>query len=81
VGGVLVQRFWAYIPDRHRALTFPANHHYDVRTPEYAQFGSVQEEKWESTRGVGHSFGANRNERPEDFVTRRRRSWSGPSPT
>ena len=25
--------------------------------------------KWESTRGVGHSFGANRNERPEDIVT------------
>ncbi len=27
------------------------------------------EKKWESTRGVGHSFGANRNERPEDIVT------------
>ena len=51
------------------SLTFPANHHYDFRTPEYARFDTVQDKKWESTRGVGHSFGANRNERPEDIVT------------
>jgi alpha-L-fucosidase len=69
MGGTLLQRFWAYIPDRHKSLTFPAEHHYDIRTPEYAQFESIQDKKWESTRGVGHSFGANRNERPEDFVT------------
>ncbi len=68
-GGVAVQRFWSLIPDRYKSLTFPAEHHYDIRTPEYAQFDSVQETKWESTRGVGHSFGANRNERPEDIVT------------
>lgn len=68
-GGVLVQQFWPYIPQRHKSLTFPADHHYDIRTPEYARFDSVQAKKWESTRGVGHSFGANRNERPEDFVT------------
>ena len=68
-GGVLLQRFWALIPDSHKSLTFPANHHYDFRTPEYAKFDTVQAKKWESTRGVGHSFGANRNERPEDIVT------------
>ena len=69
VGGVLLQRFWSLIPDAYKSLTFPANHHYDFRTPEYASFDTVQEKKWESTRGVGHSFGANRNERPEDIVT------------
>jgi alpha-L-fucosidase len=69
VGGTLLQRFWALIPDKHKTLTFPAEHHYDIRTPEYASFDSIQEKKWESTRGVGHSFGANRNERSEDFVT------------
>jgi alpha-L-fucosidase len=69
VGGLLVQRFWSYIPERHKTLTFPADHHYDIRTPEYARFDDIQQKKWESTRGVGHSFGANRNERPEDFVT------------
>ena len=69
LGGVFVQRFWSFIPDRYKELTFPANHHYDIRTPEYAQFDTIQTKKWESTRGVGHSFGANRNERPEDIVT------------
>lgn len=69
VGGLLVQRFWSYIPERHKTLTFPADHHYDIRTPEYARFDDIQQKKWESTRGIGHSFGANRNERPEDFVT------------
>ena len=69
LGGVLVQRFWPFIPERYKSLTFPANHHFDFRTPEYAQFDAIQDKKWESTRGVGHSFGANRNERPEDIVT------------
>ncbi|MGV0990725.1 MAG: alpha-L-fucosidase [Mycobacterium sp.] len=68
-GGVLLQRFWPLIPDSYKSLTFPANHHFDFRTPEYAQFDTAQDKKWESTRGVGHSFGANRNERPEDIVT------------
>ncbi len=69
MGGRLVQRFWSIIPDGYKSLTFPANHHFDIRTPEYATFDSIQDKKWESTRGVGHSFGANRNERPEDIVT------------
>jgi len=69
LGGVAIQRFWAFIPDSYKSLTFPANHHYDIRTPEYAQFSEIQDKKWESTRGVGHSFGANRNERPQDIVT------------
>ena len=69
LGGALLQRFWPLIPDGYKSLTFPANHHYDIRTPEYASFDTAQDKKWESTRGVGHSFGANRNERPEDIVT------------
>jgi alpha-L-fucosidase len=64
-----VQRLWPLIPDDRKSLTFSAAHHYDIRTPEYARFDSIQDKKWESTRGVGHSFGANRNERPEDIVT------------
>ena len=69
LGGAAIQRFWSVIPERFKSLTFPTNHHYDFRTPEYARFDSIQDKKWESTRGVGHSFGANRNERPEDIVT------------
>ena len=69
LGGRLIQRFWPLVPDRYRSLTFPTSHHFDIRTPEYTTFDSIQDSKWESTRGVGHSFGANRNERPEDIVT------------
>jgi alpha-L-fucosidase len=69
LGGIAIQRFWAFIPDSYKSLTFPANHHFDIRTPEYAQFSEIQDKRWESTRGVGHSFGANRNERPQDIVT------------
>jgi len=69
LGGWLVQRFWSHIPDASKSLTFPATHHYDFRTPEYATFDEIQQKKFEATRGVGHSFGANRNERPEDIVT------------
>lgn len=67
--GSLIQRFWRHIPESARSLTFPAAHHYDFSTPEYAHFDEIVAKKWESTRGVGHSFGANRNERPEDIVT------------
>ncbi|MEI8335184.1 MAG: alpha-L-fucosidase, partial [Chloroflexota bacterium] len=68
VGG-LVQRLWQHIPEEKRGLSFPAAEHFDFRTPEYASFDTIQPGKWEATRGVGHSFGANRNERPEDIVT------------
>ena len=67
--GDLVQATWRFLPSGWKSLTFPAATHFDVRTPEYSSFGSIEEKKWESTRGVGHSFGANRNERPQDIVT------------
>ena len=67
--GHLLQAGWQVIPERFKGLTFPAATHYDFRTPEYASFHEIQEKKWEATRGVGHSFGANRNERPQDIVT------------
>ena len=67
--GTVIQGLWRFLPDSAKHLTFPSAHHYDFRTPEYAQFDEVVEKKWESTRGVGHSFGANRHERPQDIVT------------
>lgn len=69
LGGLVVQRFWSLVPDEYKTLSFPASRHYDIRTPEYATFDSIQRTKWESTRGVGHSFAINRNEPPEDIVT------------
>jgi len=67
--GTIIQALWRFVPDAQKSLTFPAAHHYDFSTPEYSSFDEIQQRKWESTRGVGHSFGANRNERPRDIVT------------
>ena len=42
--------------------------HFDYRTPEYASFDTIRPEKWESTRGIGHSFGYNQLEGPENYL-------------
>jgi alpha-L-fucosidase len=47
----------------------PTGAHCDFRTPEYASFSRVAEQKWESTRGLGYSFGYNRNEGPEHCLS------------
>jgi len=41
--------------------------HFDFVTPEYAVLDRILEKKWESTRGIGGSFGFNRAE-PEDHL-------------
>lgn len=43
--------------------------HADFSTPEYAVFGDIQAAKWESTRGIGFSFGYNRNEDAASFLS------------
>lgn len=43
--------------------------HADFSTPEYAVFDDIQEAKWESTRGIGFSFGYNRNEDASSFLS------------
>ena len=67
--GRAVEALWRFIPADRKRLTFPGARWYDFSTPEYESPPEIREKKWESTRGVGHSFGANRNERPEDIVT------------
>jgi alpha-L-fucosidase len=41
--------------------------HCDFRTPEYAAFETIQEKKWEATRGMSHSFGYNRRDTDADY--------------
>jgi alpha-L-fucosidase len=41
--------------------------HCDFVTPEYAVLDRILEQKWESTRGIGGSFGFNRAE-PDDYL-------------
>ena len=67
--GDLVQLLWPLIPAQRKRLTFARPRHCDFRTPEYEMVHTRSEQKWELARGVGHSFGANRYERPEDIVS------------
>jgi alpha-L-fucosidase len=69
VAGAAVQLVWPLIPASRKRLAFATPAHYDFRTPEYDLLHTVSKRKWELTRGVGHSFGANRHERPEDIVS------------
>lgn len=42
---------------------------WDARTPEYAIFDSILPYDWETTRGIGHSFGYNRVESTENLLS------------
>ncbi len=69
-GGLgLANALWRYLPERVRGLDFPTGFHHDFRTPEYAQYDEIKPYKWESTRGVGHSFGNNRQEGPDEILS------------
>ena len=55
-------------PQQGKELISPRGPHHDFVTPEYAQFDDIQPGKWESCRGIGHSFGYNRNEGDEQLL-------------
>lgn len=42
---------------------------FDISTPEYRTLTETTPEKWESTRGIGFSFGYNRNEGDESLLS------------
>jgi alpha-L-fucosidase len=45
------------------------DNHYDFQTFEYLTPTDIIEHKWEMTRGFGYSFGYNRNEGPEHYLS------------
>jgi alpha-L-fucosidase len=47
----------------------PPPAHYDVITPEYASDTSALEKKWETTRGIGFSFGYNQRETDDQLMS------------
>jgi alpha-L-fucosidase len=57
----LMADFYNAVPDGVVDDRFGVSHS-DFDTPEYQVFGEVRKKKWEETRGVGLSFGYNRNE-------------------
>jgi alpha-L-fucosidase len=48
----------------------------DFATPEYAAESEIRKHKWETCRGLGHSFGYNRAESEEDLLTPSEVIWS-----
>jgi alpha-L-fucosidase len=68
-GGRAVEALWSRLPDERRRLAFPPSRTYDFRTPEYEIPDTIREEKWELARGVGNSFGLNRNEDPNAILS------------
>ncbi|MFB6295784.1 MAG: alpha-L-fucosidase [Halobacteriales archaeon] len=49
--------------------------HADFVTPEYETFGETHEEKWETCRGIGRSFGYNQVEGPEHHLSGAELVW------
>ncbi|MFI6322874.1 alpha-L-fucosidase [Nonomuraea sp. NPDC050556] len=41
----------------------------DFTTPEYSVEPDIKKAKWEASRGIGHSYGYNAEEKPEDYLT------------
>ncbi len=65
------RRYKAYIAKNPKALDGivpPPIPHSDFRTPEYAKLPKISAKKWESTRGMSHSFGFNRNDTEADYA-------------
>lgn len=70
--GIVNDRFAQELPrslDVSEVLIGPTNRHFDFVTPEYSHFADIRGEKWECTRGIGLSFGYNRNETEATHLT------------
>ncbi|MFC4587556.1 alpha-L-fucosidase [Sphaerisporangium corydalis] len=50
-------------------ITQPSVPHSDFTTPEYTQYPTTQRKKWEMVRGIGNSFGYNREETDADHAS------------
>jgi alpha-L-fucosidase len=63
------QRLPDHIPGPGEMINPPPSEHCDYTTPEYAAYDQIMLKKWESTRGIGHSFGYNLNEGEADHLS------------
>ncbi len=70
--GVINDRFGqkpsTQAPSQGEVIGPTAAEHLDFTTPEYTFYTDIQAIKWEVCRGVGHSFGYNRAEGPQDHI-------------
>lgn len=64
---------WAAFEESMKGKLFPpppeGRFHSDFITAEYHELTGSSEKKWECTRGIGRSFGFNRTEAGEDYLT------------
>jgi alpha-L-fucosidase len=75
-GRHLLDRYTARQAAADRGIVPPKPPLFDVRTPEYTVFDSVQPTPWECVRGMDHSFGHNRESGEDDFISERDLLWS-----
>jgi alpha-L-fucosidase len=75
-GRHLLDRYAARQARADRGIIPPKPPLFDVRTPEYTVFDTVQSTAWECVRGMDHSFGHNEWSEEKDFVTERDLLWS-----
>lgn len=67
--GVINDRFLQSFQFDPATSSFLNTGHFDFKTPEYASFDKITDPKWEATRGIGYSFGYNRNEGLESYLS------------
>jgi alpha-L-fucosidase len=71
--GVINDRFAQVLrqdePVEEGMIVSPKPQHFDFRTPEYTSYSDILDYKWECVRGIGHSFGYNQNEGPDDYIS------------
>ncbi len=65
--GLVNDRFHQFFDAQGARSTAPV--HCDFTTPEYRQYDTIQTRKWESCRGIGASFGYNRQEGEEQYLS------------
>jgi alpha-L-fucosidase len=67
--GVVNDRFaTTFTPPKRPGMQPPGVHH-DFVTPEYASFAEIEAEKWETCRGIASSFGYNRLDDADSYLT------------
>ncbi|HZR80536.1 MAG TPA: alpha-L-fucosidase [Candidatus Binatia bacterium] len=67
--GVVNDRFATEFAPPKRPGMQPPGIHYDFLTPEYATFPDVEREKWETCRGISSSFGFNRLDDADSYLS------------
>ena len=67
--GVINDRFATRFTVPRRPGLQPPGIHYDFITPEYMSFDEIQAEKWETCRGISNSFGYNRTDDEQSYLS------------